>query len=548
MSHTEPANQRHACSVQPERQTTGAAKWSRWVLAAVLLLWGANSLQTFADPDLWGHLQFGLEHAASGQLARIDPYSYTAGGAEWTNHEWLTEWTFGVCYSQLGTAGLMLLRAALLASTLTAVGVICVRRRAPGWAILLLAMFGISVIAQFFRVRPQMYTYMLMAWLLVICDSHRLGKRWGLCLVPVLILAWTNLHAGFVAGLGIFGVFWLSFVIEAWRDSRRGRELAFLFAVLAAAFAVTLVNPYGLEYWRYVLFAITLPRPAITEWQPVFDHNGNLVAIYLAAAIIPAIAWLFSTRKGAWAETAVFALGAVIAGRHVRHVPFLMLFGSLVFLRRAPEAVAIWGPRLRRRIADWTEKNFPAESQGDAINWAGFGAFLLVFAAGVGGIWKAGHTLAAMPREGSLVVSAKDYPVQAVEFLRENGISGNLDCGFNWGEYCIFKLYPQCRVFCDGRYETVYPHEVSRLALSTEGEAAFRERLEDYPTEIVLAPLDDAFAQWAAAREDMVEIYRDATARILLRRTPGAEPLIDAWRQNRLKSISTSDAPRPFPA
>jgi hypothetical protein len=203
---------------------------------------------------------------------------------------------------------------------------------------------------------------------------------------------------------------------------------------------------------------------------------------------------------------------------------------------------------LRRRIASWTAKTHPTESQAGNFSWASFGAFLLVFAAAVGGAWKAGQSLAAIPREGSLVVSAKDYPVQAVEFLRENGIRGNLDCGFNWGEYCIFKLYPQCRVFCDGRYETVYPHEVSRLALTTEGEAVFRERLENYPTEIVLARLDDPFGKWAAAREDMVEIYRDATARILLRRTPGAEPLIDAWRQNRLKSVGASDAPRPFPA
>jgi hypothetical protein len=178
----------------------------RWTWMAVGLLFLANSLQTLADPDLWGHLKFGLMHLEEGELARVDPYSYTAQGAEWTNHEWLTEWSFGVAYTPAGATGLMLLRAALLAATVAAVGVICYRRKLPPWAILVLAMVGVSVIAQFFRVRPQMYTYALMAWLLVICDGHRTGRRWGLCLVPLLILVWTNLHGGFVAGLGVFGV------------------------------------------------------------------------------------------------------------------------------------------------------------------------------------------------------------------------------------------------------------------------------------------------------------------------------------------------------
>jgi hypothetical protein len=420
------------------RDTRGLGRWL-WV--AVVLLWAANSLQTFADPDLWGHLQFGLEHTQTGRVARFDPYSYTAAGAAWTNHEWLTEWSFGIAYSQMGAAGLMLLRSALLAATVTAVGVICARRRTPAWAIVLLAMFGITVMAQFFRVRPQMYTYALMAWLLVTCDGYRPDKRWRLCLIPFLILAWTNLHAGFVAGLGIFGAFWLSFAFPAWRDGRRN-ELIFLAAVLAASLGATLINPYGFDYWRYVLFAITLPRPAITEWQPVFAHNHALVTIYLAAAVAPATAWLLSTRKGHWAETAVFVLGVALAGKHVRHVPFLMLFGSLVFLRRVPEALEIWGPRLRRRIAAWAETRFPADASGSEVSWPRFGLGLLLFAAAVGGSWKAGHSLAAIPREGALVVSARDYPVQAVEFLRENNISGNLDAGFNWGEYCIFQALP----------------------------------------------------------------------------------------------------------
>lgn len=527
----------HPTVLPSDETATGSRAMYWWALVAVGVLFAANALQTAADPDLWGHLQFGLAHREDGQLARFDPYSYTTAGHPWTNHEWLTEWSFACVYTWLGPAGLMLLRAVLLGATVLGVGVICVRRKMPPAAFLLLAMFGVTVTAEFFRVRPQMYTYALMAWLLVICDSYRLGHRWTLWLVPPMIVAWTNLHGGFVAGLGVFGVYWLSFVVEAWGGPRRRQELAYLGAVLACSWAATLVNPYGIDYWRYVLFAVSLDRPAITEWRSVFAHNGILQMIYLALAIIPAVLWLYGTRRGHWVETALFALGVVLAGRHVRHVPFLLLFASLVLARRTPEVVALWGPRFRR-----------LQAFREPSPWPAFGFFLVLLMAGVGGGWKLGRNLAALPSEGALVVSAQDYPVQAVEFMQRNGIGGNLDCGFNWGEYCIFKLYPQCRVFCDGRYETVYPKDVSRLALATEGEENWRSRVEGYPTDLILAPKNDPFGHWAANHKEFVEVYSDDTARLLVRRSPQNSEFLKAWRESRLKTASQSPPKKPFPA
>ena len=40
---------------------------------------------------------------------------------------------------------------------------------------------------------------------------------------------------------------------------------------------VTIANPYGYHYWTYLLQAATMPRPYITEWQPVnlFGHRSS---------------------------------------------------------------------------------------------------------------------------------------------------------------------------------------------------------------------------------------------------------------------------------
>ena len=181
----------------------------------MICLFLANAWRTEADADLWGHLRFGLETLSTGRLAETDPYSYTAAGAAWTNHEWLSELVFAACYRAGGACGLILLRGVLLALTFGAVGVIVARRRLSPTATLALALFGITFLPEFYRIRPQMFTYTAFAWLIVACDAYRAGRRWVLAGLPVLFGLWCNFHAGFVAGLGIFGIYWCGFVWDA---------------------------------------------------------------------------------------------------------------------------------------------------------------------------------------------------------------------------------------------------------------------------------------------------------------------------------------------
>ena len=54
------------------------------------------------------------------------------------------------------------------------------------------------------------------------------------------------------------------------------------------------------------------------------------------------------------------------------------------------------------------------------------------------------------------------YPLEAIDYIKEHALSGNLLTEFHWGEYLLWNLYPRCRVSLDGRYETVYPDQVSR--------------------------------------------------------------------------------------
>src|SRR6188508_3827641 len=73
-----------------------------------------GALTTFADPDLWGHVRFGLDAIADGRLtSAVERYAFT-DDRPWFNHEWMSELAMGLAYRAAGTTGLIVLKAVLV--------------------------------------------------------------------------------------------------------------------------------------------------------------------------------------------------------------------------------------------------------------------------------------------------------------------------------------------------------------------------------------------------------------------------------------------------
>ena len=94
--------------------------WRLHEISPGLVLWSIVGLilapvlvMTSADPDLWGHVRFGLDLLAQHRLPSVDPYSFTQD-IPWINHEWLSELLMGVAYQSAGATGLALLKGMLV--------------------------------------------------------------------------------------------------------------------------------------------------------------------------------------------------------------------------------------------------------------------------------------------------------------------------------------------------------------------------------------------------------------------------------------------------
>src|SRR3974390_1697129 len=153
-------------------------------------------LWTNPDPDLWGHLRFGLDILRDHRLPVVDPYSFTQD-VPWINHEWLHELLSAGAYQLVGVSGLIMLKAMLIAATLAVVGEALAGTTLPiQWTAVAFA--ALAILPLSLTIRPQVWTLFFLAVECRILATRR--RFWGL---PFLFVAWANLHGAWVVGAGV---------------------------------------------------------------------------------------------------------------------------------------------------------------------------------------------------------------------------------------------------------------------------------------------------------------------------------------------------------
>jgi len=466
---------------------------------------------TIADPDLWGHLRFGLDTLELHSVCRADTYSYLTAGQRWINHEWLSEVLFALAYSATGAAGLNLLRLAAGFGTLA----ICYRwlsRRVENAVLLLLLVlpvihYGLAT------VRPQLFTYLLFAIVLsalVLAEEGRWRRLW---LLPALFALWANLHGGFLAGLAV--VFVWGVVHLAWN---RGADWQRIVPVCLLCALATLLNPYGAELPAFLLRTAVGPRADIGEWQPLrlLSVAGGVYTLLLALAVI---GLLRSRRTRALPLVAVFAMLAPVPLVAVRHLP---LFG-LGVLMLAGEHMGDVGAKVLGRVKG-----------------AGVAAALPLVMAVVLGVVNFGNVTALRIGEGGLV-----YPAAAVASLKASGAVGNMVVPFDWGEYVIWHLGPRVKVSMDGRRETVYSDEVRRADLRFRfGEKDWDALLERPPADVALVVRHSAADKLMRLKPGWVLAYEDAVAAVF---APQGSALLQRLQQHPKPSLPADGNGLNFP-
>ncbi len=464
-----------------------------WNISLTLLTAGVFAAvfsRTTADPDLWGHLRFGLDILHSGSVTRVDPYSYLTAGQVWINHEWLAELLFGVAWTAAGVSGLNLLK--LVVGILT-VGAIYIHFLRQGmnyfWAVILTLSSALLLVSYLFHIRPQMFTYLFFTLVLLLIYRAERGEYRWLWLAPFCMVLWTNLHGGFLAGMGILALWMAAHLLINRKDWRK------VIPPVLLSLATVLVNPYGLGLITFLLRTATVARPEIEDWQPL--QIASLFGLfYLLVLGISTAGLVMSQKKRCLPLIMLFGVTALLPLLAVRHLPLF----SIAALVLAGEHIESAWSRFRPEQAQ--VRRLPAWATSLPV----LVAVLALF----------GFSSLNIP-----VIQMKDtpdLPFGAVALLKQSGASGNLATEFGWGEYIIWHLGPRVRVSIDGRRETIYPEEIYNQSFQfINGEENWDALLEEHPTDMALVNPGGAAYDLLKLTSDWLLVYQDSNSALFVR-------------------------------
>jgi len=488
---------------------------TRIAFAAILLIGlVAMTARNAVDPDLWWHLRTGQWIVETGHVPHSDPFSFTRAGHAWVSHEWLSEVVFYELWKHGGAAALIVFSAIV-----TTAGFMLLYLRCPGkahWAAAA-TVLGALASAPSWGVRPQMFTFTLASLLLWLLEAgtkleggtktKKDRPRLLLC-IPPLFLLWLNLHAGFALGLALLFAYGVGLIMETavgdtlWQDARP--ILVRVLLVLLACLALVPLNPSGAQLYRYPLDTLRSPamRSFIVEWFSPDFHEWLYRPLLLVWLLL--LAALASSRSRPKGRVIVpLLLTSFAALDAVRHIPIFVLLAMPVIAAALPAASA--SPAVAQR--------HPISSRFRPL-FNGAVLMLMVVFALVKWVSLARNQDA---RE------AEQFPQKAVAFLRASDQPRKIFVYYDWGGYAIWKLYPEYRLFVDGRADLYGDELLHQFETALQLRTGWRDILDGWNVEAVLVPPSCALAQALLLDPNWHAAFRDLKAIILVRTHPTVE-------------------------
>ena len=431
------------------------------VTAFCVQIFSANQ----ADVDLWGNVFFVQAPAWAEGFHRINTFSFTEPGHGWINHEWLAQYSFHSVHRLFGNAGLIGLKVVIGLLIIGLMNAAIRKECRSGVVRFLWLMLVISVMGFGFNTRPHLFTFLMVAVFLTLLGRPKFSS-WLVLWIPLLGLIWVNLHGAFFIGLIILGIFLVGRGVPPSRLSEV-RNLAVLAGALALFIGVTFVNPYGVALWKFVAGSAATVRPYLTEWAP-FDWRVDFAehADFVVLSVIVFGGLVFTRIRRDPAGMALLVISFLAALMMRRNIPLFALVAGFVAVRHVDSVVGERLSRLATRV--------PAR--------------VLVVLAALFILLSVFYTVTFNKTNPLQIEVARDrVPVELVVFLETNQIQGNALIFFDWAEYGIRHLYPNCRVFLDGRFTDAYDiatvNDYFNFLYAGKG---WETALQRYPTDIVL--------------------------------------------------------------
>lgn len=463
------------------------------------------TLRPVVDPDFWWHLRTGQLIAQTQEIPNADPFSFTANAKQWVTHEWLSEFFIYSSFIVGGYGLLIFIFSGVITASFLFAYLRCSKESKPyiaGFVLLL----GAIASAPTWGVRPQMLTLLFTSVFLFLLDRYRHnGNYRTLIPIPLIIILWVNLHAGYIIGIAIEIIYIFGYLLEVAILRYRKKEkidvvtqksLWILFSVLITSILAVLLNPTGFRIFTYPFQTLTdsAMQSYIQEWLSPDFHQ----AIWQPFAVM---------------LLALIGLG-MIGNRPISITNIILTlvfgFGALRSMRNIPLFAIVVIPVLAEQFYYLLKFRLNTNEQSRLFRYI---APLIISAIAV--VLVLGFIQVTNNQQKS---EAENFPRDAVDWIITNKPKGNIFNSYNWGGYIIWRLYPEYLVYIDGRADLYGEEFITNYRRIYYTKPGWEEKLDQENIRIVFVESDSMLADALRQSSTWKEEYEDNISVIFLKK------------------------------
>ena len=404
-----------------------------FVFLGLLLVHSLGSI----NQDIGRHLKLGQIIWETKSVPKTNLFSFTETDYPFVNHHWLSEVVFYLLSGVIGLKGLILFKTAVI---LAAFGIIfaALYKKTGLWPLVISFTVGVLIFDRT-DVRPEIFSYLFLAIFLAAIFKAKYSQNYKwLYALPIIQLFWINVHIYFALGPGLLFLFLIDRLVHK-ESAAILKKLVLVFLITCA---VTLINPNFVRGALQPFMILGNYGYSIVENQSIFflkDYGALLTPIWLFefSLILLILSFVVTIKRGARKITFELLTALVFAVLGARMVRNFGIYALVLVPITALNISACQSP-------SWLTKKKTV--------------IVLLIITSLIFVWLTFSVMNNKYSEwlGNGKKFGLEIPVgtaKGVEFVKQNNIKGPVFNNFDVGSFLIWKLYPDQKVFVDGRPE-----------------------------------------------------------------------------------------------
>lgn len=376
--------------------------------------------------DLGRHLLTGDIILKTHFIPKTNLFSYTYPDFPFINHHWLSEVLYSLLFGKIGFNGLLILNTILVllsAGLITSV----VYKKINTTALLFCSLLYIPILFERTDVRPEFFSFLFLSLFIVILYKFREKYTPLVFLLPLIELFWVNMHIYFPIGIAITLFFTIDYLVL--QKFKIGNNSLILISILILTSLMAFINPNGIKGALYPLSVFQNYGYQIEENQNIFFlwnlvHKQSIVFFLIATTALFA-SLLLNFKKVLFVEWLIATFFTLFAASAIRNFP-LFVFATFIPFGKYFSNISL--PSLKY-----------------------FKTIFVIILLGLG-IFEAQQIYTKDGFGPGVDTGAK----AGADFFIQQHLQGPIFNNFDIGSYLEYRLYPQKKVFIDGRPEA-YP-------------------------------------------------------------------------------------------